>query len=93
MKSKGESVCREIGQAKFCATTSWREELKEVKNDFTARLLGGFKVGEQLPGNMYMRHELGCFRKGQDPALLLLPHLHELQANGWGGLLCLGSYL
>lgn len=53
MKSEGESVYREVGQAKFCATTRQREELKEVKSDFMARLLvGGFKVGEQLLGSV-----------------------------------------
>lgn len=81
MKSKGESVCREVGQAKCCAATRWQEEVKEVKSDFVARLPGGFEVGELLLGGVCERQEFGCFRKGQDPALLLLPHLQELQAT------------
>lgn len=55
MKSKGESVCREVGQAKCCAATRWQEEVKEVKSDFVARLPGGFEVGELLLGGVCVR--------------------------------------
>lgn len=84
MQSKGESMCTEVGQWKFCGIIIWREELKEVKSASTARYTGYLKLPEAASRTgVDRRHEYSCSRNTQDPAQLLLPHL---QTDGWGGL-------
>lgn len=45
MQSKGQLVCSEAGQGKFCATIPWKEKLKEMKSDLMTRIQRILRAG------------------------------------------------
>lgn len=75
----------------FGGIVSQRKYLEEER--FDGRDTGDISSWRTATGQgADKRHGCGRSGKDQETALILLPQLHELQANTWGGLLCLRNH-